>query len=1274
VKRFPATLRWTLYGLGTIALVVVAVLATVRWWFPLLGDYKATIEEYLTSEVGQPVIIQELHTEWDGIYPSFLARGLRIRSTDGAQSAMRVGELRMSVDPLPLLRGEVALRHISINGLTIGLLRGLDGRISVMDLVEKRRDDNNIAAILGWWFRQERVSFRGGTVVWHDEADPAGPLTISNIGIELLAEEGKHRFTGFAGLPSGLSSAFTVSGELDDIPIGTEWNGVVEIDLRQLNLDHLPQIAREHLPWRSSGRLDIRLSTNWSRGRPSGGIAELGLYDFSIPYRKDAEPLAAKRLSTALSWHYDGGNWRITLIQPELDVGSIVHVGQFEIDRIAQAYTFRAEALNLKEIVTAIKKLKVKLPWQYVLDGIKPQGMFQSGAVTVDGPLSDPNDWRFEGEFSGLAWTPYRHFPGLSAVDGKLQMDKTRGQVSIRGEDVELDFPQALRGPVRFDYSSGVVTWGLDKGFWNVEVRDLSLRNEDIEIASPQINARLPSEPGPSPYIDARARIPRVELAELHNYFPAKAMSPKGTTWLDRAFVGGRATEGELRLRGNLREFPFKDGNGEFHFTAQVDGGVLEFDPKWSRVDDIQARVQFDNEHMRIEASGGRIFESRILHAVATSDELFLKKKPRLLRIDGELAAPVAAVVHFLTKGPLIKRPETAPSLTGQGDGTLSLKVDLPLGALQDGTQVSGSFLTSNGSVAFDNGVAVTSLDGRIDFTESRVTGKSLTGRMFDGPVVLDVTTVKPARPPQFAIAIKGRDADITRLEPVLGTALMEFVEGRTGWNARVEVKDGNADLRVHSEANGIRSTLPAPLEKEASESWPVDARVQFSHAGQDISFNIADRLHGVMLNRRQKSEMEFDRGQFAMGLGKADVPPEPGLQVVVEQPALDADQWIEAWNRAKRRSESAPKRGGSQRNLAEEMRVFRVRTGALHYLNRDLGGVYIEGHSSDSRDWVASVSGANVNGAVRAQFAPDENSVQLVLERLYWPQSRETAGVPEEPASRPRDYPRLALDVEDFHYDVRRLGRMRLRASPVEDSWRIDTFEAEQPALSISAQGVWNVLETGPQTRIDMVVKSKDLGTGLKQLGFPDQVAGGSADLKGTLSWPGSPGQFRFSELDGTMDIEAKKGRFLNVEPGTGRLFGLLNVDALTRRLTLDFSDVFSKGLAFDRINGKARILRGDLFSDLIYIIGPSAIIEVRGRVGLAKEDYAMDLIIAPDLGGNLSLISALANPAAGAVVFVVQKLFKKQLARVVHYRYQVSGSWNDPKITRVREEPVRE
>ena len=222
-----------------------------------------------------------------------------------------------------------------------------------------------------------------------------------------------------------------------------------------------------------------------------------------------------------------------------------------------------------------------------------------------------------------------------------------------------------------------------------------------------------------------------------------------------------------------------------------------------------------------------------------------------------------------------------------------------------------------------------------------------------------------------------------------------------------------------------------------------------------------------------------------------------------------------------------------------------------------------------------------------------------------------------------------------------------------------------QHPSLEIRAEGEWLATQAGSRTRVRAVSKIPRLGVALARLGYAEQIADGQADLTLNLSWDGSPGQFRYATLDGDFQLDARKGRFLQLDPGSGgRLMGLFNIEALERRLTLDFSDIFSKGMSFDTIKGEGTIRDGDLLSDGVYLIGPAALIETRGRAGLAVEDFDMEVTVAPQVGGNLSLLGALANPAAGAVIFIVQKVFKKQLAKAVHYRYHVTGSWDEPSV----------
>lgn len=151
-------------------------------------------------------------------------------------------------------------------------------------------------------------------------------------------------------------------------------------------------------------------------------------------------------------------------------------------------------------------------------------------------------------------------------------------------------------------------------------------------------------------------------------------------------------------------------------------------------------------------------------------------------------------------------------------------------------------------------------------------------------------------------------------------------------------------------------------------------------------------------------------------------------------------------------------------------------------------------------------------------------------------------------------------------------------------------------------------------------------------------------------------------------MDIG--KGQLLEVNPGLGgRVFALLNVNALQRRLTLDFSDLFDKGFSFDSIKGDFRLEQGNAYTENFRIKGPAARIDLSGRIGLAAEDLDQRVEVTPKVSSALPVAAAvLGTPAVGAAVLVAQQLLGKEVDKATRTNYQVTGPWNDPVITRIR------
>jgi uncharacterized protein YhdP len=165
---------------------------------------------------------------------------------------------------------------------------------------------------------------------------------------------------------------------------------------------------------------------------------------------------------------------------------------------------------------------------------------------------------------------------------------------------------------------------------------------------------------------------------------------------------------------------------------------------------------------------------------------------------------------------------------------------------------------------------------------------------------------------------------------------------------------------------------------------------------------------------------------------------------------------------------------------------------------------------------------------------------------------------------------------------------------------------------------------------------------------------------------------------LSGTLRVNVGAGQFTKLEPGVGRLLGVLSLQALPRRISLDFRDVFSEGFAFDTIQGSVRIGSGIMHTDNLVVSGPAAKVVFAGDVDLDRETQLLSVRVQPSLsttisaGAGAAAVALLAaNPLVGAAVgagaLIAQKVMQDPIEQMFSYEYSVRGSWAEPVVERM-------
>jgi len=285
------------------------------------------------------------------------------------------------------------------------------------------------------------------------------------------------------------------------------------------------------------------------------------------------------------------------------------------------------------------------------------------------------------------------------------------------------------------------------------------------------------------------------------------------------------------------------------------------------------------------------------------------------------------------------------------------------------------------------------------------------------------------------------------------------------------------------------------------------------------------------------------------------------------------------------------------------------------------------------------------------------------------------------DPLATPAHWPRVSLRADRFRLGIYALGGLSLEGAPqasqpgVGERWGLSELLLGRPGLyEIHAHGLVSEQDEGMLTELNVGLQSSRVGEALRLLGGATVMRGGVLENAGfSLSWPGS---IIAPDLDGMVgqgQFLIRDGSLEDVDTGVGRILGLLSIGALTRRLALDFRDVFSEGFAFDSIGGQLEFEHRKLIAKPVEIRSPTLVAIMNGHADLLTDELDYQMEVYADVGMLLPLIGTVAGgPLVGGAVFLVQQLLKQADTRIEPtFRYHVTGTIDNPKLERSKTNP---
>ncbi|MCW8840952.1 MAG: DUF3971 domain-containing protein [Gammaproteobacteria bacterium] len=260
---------------------------------------------------------------------------------------------------------------------------------------------------------------------------------------------------------------------------------------------------------------------------------------------------------------------------------------------------------------------------------------------------------------------------------------------------------------------------------------------------------------------------------------------------------------------------------------------------------------------------------------------------------------------------------------------------------------------------------------------------------------------------------------------------------------------------------------------------------------------------------------------------------------------------------------------------------------------------------------------------------------------------------------------PRVDLHIRDFAYQGMPFGEVSLRVEPEQRGARFEDISVTAPHFTLTGEGRWSY---GGQTHMSLELVSGNLGNMLGDLGIASVIRDGETRASVKAKWPGSPLDFSLQDLEAKGPVVIEDGTIVEVKSGAGKLLGLLSLEALPRRLFLDFSDLSGKGLQFTSIKGDIDIRQGSVYTNNMLLKSTPADMLVTGRTGLIVRDFEQLVMVVPNVSGTVSVAGALAwGPQVAAALLLLQKVFKSDIEEATMTRYRITGSWDKPEIKRL-------
>ncbi|WIO74664.1 AsmA-like C-terminal region-containing protein [Porticoccaceae bacterium LTM1] len=1266
--------RWLWHTVAAVVIGYAILVVLGRLLLPSLDNYRDDISSYLSGLLEMDVQVERLSGTWPRLAPILSADGVEFKLNDNSDGGIAVSQISAELSLFESIwEREPIWKQLHLGKVSLVLEEDANGQWSIagVPLAEGGGGFDPLGVLLYSSLIQIdqiklALNFYSGTSMQFSAND-----------IKAENNSDFHRVVASLKDSQGVQLARLVFEATGDHNVPDSFDAKGYLKLNRINIGGgINAVARQWFPKQieTIGKQQTQLNSElWFDVKANGQatlVGKLSADTIPLAWASDLPPLTD--LSAKFTgWYHPGTDWGLTL--QGLDFGW----GDYPVKPLDIRFGQRVGArwgefgLDVNHINLGVASELLKqtglLPEKALemAQAMNPRGTAER--VSVDfSQQPDRPPILVRAHLQDVGIDPWRGVPGAEGLDGYLEMSGDNGLFVMDATDFSVDFDSLYDHRFEVGKGKGTVQWE-----WQRERSEIRLATSEMNFSlepgdiHAQLMLELPlSRPDDAPQMMLQLGARNVHSRYRSHYTP-ELLSDNLRAWLDQAVGDSNVDSLGVIFRGSLRKGDQE--NRTVQLFADVSSGELTFLSDWPVLSEYTGTMVVDDYSLYSSVSKGNIGGLPVSGSVTYKDQR--------LNIKANSASDIATTRKALQVSPLNSYLAGFEQWQASGDINGELNMEFILDGNKDTNhyQVSGK-ISDVRLFREQLGVEFTRIRSDFLVNENGIHIPDAHGLLWGAPINLSFTSDKN----NFKLDANG-EVDVEKIHQHYQLQNSVLLSGRTRLSGSLKKDPETSELvgTLNSDLEGLAIQLPAPFGKTTQQKRSLIADIRFKD-----NLQLEAKLEGGLRAGAKWIEGKLSGGYLGINRSDLTLPNGNYLQIAADIKTIDIKDWQAELNKALKTAKL------SAQSIDSFPVHFDARVGELIYSDWQVRKAHLKG-SFEEGQVALSINSDQVAGTARIPLDSNQ-SVVVELDDLRLPELKENDG--SETADNkledfdPRTLRAMEIAVNHLFVGDRELGDVSFKLNPTGTGLKVSNIDATLFGLDIGGEGTDTEMEwvheaAFPRTRFNGLLQTDNLAAVLDNLGVGAVLGSENAVFRSRLLWPGAPWKISPKNLYGQISFAMEEGSFYqDTNAPTNafiRVVSLFNFETWLRRLKFDFSDLYSKGISYDTIKGSLWFdegllsIREPLVAEL-----PSGTMQMQGDIDLNNENIDARIVATLPVGTNLPWMAALAiNLPAAAGVWLVSKVFDKQLDSLSSISYRVKGSWDEPEVSveKVFQDPNR-